>query len=362
MRRRTFLCGAAAILALPHLSRAAPRPMPDLPNIVLILADDLSLRDVGCYGNSIVRTPHIDSIARAGMRFNNVFTTQAICAPSRSTLYTGLYPVHHGCHMNHGSVKPGTRSLPHFLEPLGYRVGLAGKTHIKPKAAFPFEYLQPSEVENFTAGPQPFCLILASHEPHAPHQSGGYAPAQMQIPPSLVDTPEMRQNMADYYTDIELFDKEVGQVLSLLKQRGLERSTLTLCTADHGFAWFAKWTLYDAGLNVPFVARWPGVIEPSRVNSDLISFVDVAPTLIELAGGHAPSTLDGRSFAPLLRGEKYTPRERVFASHTNRGIISGSTYPIRAVRTPTHKYIRNLNSDGVFENALTHNGSDRISE
>lgn len=327
------------------------------PNFVLVLADDLSLRDVGCYGNGIVRTPHIDSLAREGLRFDAMFTTQAICAPSRSTLYTGLYPVHHGCHMNHGRVQPGTRSLPHYLAPLGYRVGLAGKTHIGPPASFPFEYLRMDEMEKFMSGSQPFCLVIASTEPHPPHQAGEHDPAQMSVPPSLVDTPEMRRNMADYYADIELFDREVGHVLELLKRHALEENTLTLCTSDHGFAWFAKWTLYDAGLNVPFIARWPAVIEPGRTNFALLSFVDVVPTLVEIGGAQAPEVVDGVSFAPLLRGDEFAGHERIFASHTNRGIVSGSTFPIRAVRTRTHKYIRNLQPGGVFENLLT-SGTD----
>ena len=105
-------------------------PRQDRPNILILLADDLGYYDTHCNGHPIVRTPHLDRLAAEGMRFENAFTCTAMCAPSRSTLYTGLYTHRHGCHMNHGQVKPGTRSLPHYLTSLGYRVALAGKTHI----------------------------------------------------------------------------------------------------------------------------------------------------------------------------------------------------------------------------------------
>jgi uncharacterized sulfatase len=332
------------------------------PNIVIVLADDLGRSDVGCYGNTVVRTPHIDRLAREGMRLDNAFTAEAICSPSRSTLYTGLYPVRHGCHMNHGSVKSGVRSLAHYLKPLGYRVALAGKVHVKPAEAFPFEHFKGGDVERFLRSvgrEEPFCLVYASNEPHGPHRSGGYDPARIPLPPTLVDTPELRRNMADYYTDIDVLDREVGDIHALLEKHGRAGDTLTLFTSDHGPAWFAKWTLYDAGLHVPFIAHWPGVIKPGSRSDVLLSFVDVLPTCIEAAGGASPQGVDGRSFLPVLSGKTQEHRDVVFGTHTNRGVFSGSTYPIRAVRTRTHKYIRNLDPDGVYQNILTHGRSNR---
>jgi uncharacterized sulfatase len=257
--------------------------------------------------------------------------------------------------MNHGQVKPGTRGLPHFLKPLGYRVALAGKKHIGPDESFPFEQLPLRGVSRFLQSSKntPFCLIVASHEPHGPHQTGGYAAERVPVPPTWVDTPETRKAIAAYYTDIDTLDGQVGEVLAALKQNNLEENTLVIFASDHGEGFFAKWSVYDAGLRVPFIARWPGVIAPNSTTDAMISFVDVLPTFLEAAGATPPPELDGRSFLSVLRGKDKVHRDHIFATYTNRGVIAGTTYPMRAIRTETHKYIQNLNAAGVFQNVLT---------
>ena len=328
------------------------------PNIVLFLADDQGIDDVGCYGNNIIRTPNIDRLAEEGLRFNLAFTPTAMCSPSRSALYTGLYPHRNGCHPNHSRIKPGIKTLPYYLKPLGYRVALAGKTHIKPREQFPFEYmgLKPERIEKFITSTKdkPFCLIVASHEPHGPHKQGGYKPGQIPVSPYRVDTLQTRQQLANYYTDIDLLDKEVGEVLGLLKKHDLEQNTLFIYASDHGYNIYAKWSCCDAGLHVPFVVRWPGRVKPGTVTDAMVSFVDVLPTFVEAAGGRPPKNIDGRSLLPVLVGRKNRHNEVVFGAHTTRGIISGRAYPIRSVRTRTHKYIRNLNPDGMFQCVSTH--------
>ncbi len=328
------------------------------PNIVLFLADDQSIDDVGCYGNSVIRTPNIDCLAKEGLRFNLAFTPTAMCSPSRSALYTGLYPHRNGCHPNHSRIKPGIKTLPYYLKSLGYRIGLAGKVHVKPKDQFPFEYmgLKPKQIENFITSVtnKPFCLIVASHEPHGPHNKGGYKPDQVLVPPNKVDTQQTRQQLANYYTDIDLLDAELGRVLDLLKKHNLEQNTLFIYTSDHGYDIFAKWSCYDAGLHVPFIARWPGRVKANTTTNAMINFVDVLPTFIEVAGGKPPKDVDGRSFLPVLLGKKNKHHDVAFGAHTTRGIISGRAYPIRSLRTLTHKYIRNLNPDGMFQCVTTH--------
>ncbi len=328
------------------------------PNIILFLADDQGIDDVGCYGNNIIRTPNIDRLAEEGLRFNLAFTPTAMCSPSRSALYTGLYPHRNGCHPNHSRIKTGIKTLPHYLKPLGYRIALAGKTHIKPREQFPFEYmgLKPERIEKFITSTKdkPFCLIVASHEPHEPHKQGGYKPGQIPVSPYRVDTLQTRQQLANYYTDIDLLDKEVGEVLGLLKKHDLEQNTLFIYASDHGYNIYAKWSCCDAGLHVPFVVRWPGRVKPGTVTDAMVSFVDVLPTFVEAAGGRPPKNIDGRSLLPVLVGRKNRHNEVVFGAHTTRGIISGRAYPIRSVRTRTHKYIRNLNPDGMFQCVSTH--------
>jgi N-sulfoglucosamine sulfohydrolase len=365
LNRRDFLktlgLGAAS-LAFQGCTTAANQPTgkdrKDKPNIILFLADDQSIDDVGCYGNNVIRTPNIDRLAEQGLRFNLAFTPTAMCSPSRSALYTGLYPHRNGCHPNHSKIKPGIKTLPYYLKSLGYRVGLAGKVHVKPKDQFPFEYmgLKPRQIENFIASAtdKPFCLIVASHEPHGPHKKGGYEPNQIPVPKNKVDTPQTRQQLANYYTDIDLLDEELGRVLSLLKKHSLEQNTLFVYTSDHGYDIFAKWSCYDTGLHVPFIVRWPGRIIPGAVTDAMVSFVDVLPTLIEIAGGKPQRDIDGRSFLPVLLGHKNKHQDVVFGAHTTRGIISGRAYPIRSLRTRTHKYIRNLNPDGMFQCVTTH--------
>ncbi len=331
------------------------------PNIVVILSDDHGIEDSGCYGNSVVRTPNIDGLAGEGMKFNMAFTATAMCAPSRSMFYTGLFPHRNGAHPNHSSIRSGVRTLPHYMSELGYATALAGKTHIKPRASFPFEYIKLDGVGEYLAkvGRQPFCLVIATHDPHGPYKRAkpgeGYDPAKVELPPYLVDTPETRQLMTDYYNSVTALDKQVGEHLAIIEKYGLSENTLVIYTGDHGTGFpFAKWTLYDAGLKVPFIVRWPGRTKGGSVSDAMISFVDLLPTFMEAAGGAPPEGLDGRSFLAVLEGKKRDHRELIFATHTNKGIISGSEYPVRAIRTRTHKYIRNLNPNGTFTNVVTH--------
>ena len=327
------------------------------PNFVIVLADDHGTDDAGCYGAKGLRTPNIDRLAAEGMRFTRAFTATAMCAPSRSMLYTGLFPHRNGAHPNHSKVRPGIQSLPHHLSKLGYRVALAGKTHIGPRSAFPFEYMDRGKVDTFLAeaGSQPFCLVIATNDPHAPwKKKGPYDAAKVVLPPYLLDTPETREAMACYWNSVAALDTQVGQFLALLKKHGLEDSTLFLYTSDHGSGFpFTKWTLYDAGIRVPFIVRWPGHARPGSVTDAMVSFVDVLPTFIEAAGQKPPEDLDGRSFLGVLWGRAVEHRDAIFATHTNKGIISGSEYPIRAIRTRTHKYIVNLNPAGTFKNIVT---------
>jgi uncharacterized sulfatase len=334
------------------------RPI-DKPNIVILIADDHSMLDSGCYGNTVVKTPNIDRLAREGMRFTRAFTATAMCAPTRSVLYTGLYPIRNGAYPNHSLVYPGTKSLPHYLKKLGYRVALAGKKHIGPAESFPFEYLvrTAAAVNGFirSCSGQPFCLIIATNDPHTPWKKGGsYDPEKIKLPPYLVDTPETRQAVANYYADVSSMDKEVGTYTHVIRKHKLEENTLFIYTSEQGAQFpHGKWTCYDVGLAVELIARWLGRIRPGSVSDAMIHYVDVMPTLIDVAGAKPIKGLDGRSFLDVLLGKKDEHRSVVYGVHTTRGIIDGSEcYPIRSIRTATHKYIMNLNADTSFRNVL----------
>ena len=320
------------------------------PNIVLILADDLTWRDMGCYGNGEVRTPNIDRLAAQGMKFTHAFTATAMCSPTRQQLYTGLFPVRNGAYPNHSRVREGTKSLAHYLKPLGYRVALWGKSHVGPPESFPWE-----KVKDFASfirrdAEQPYCLVFASPQPHLPWlKAKGFDPAKLTVPPYLVDTPETRQALANYYTDVADLDRQVGEVL---KAAGAE-NTLVIFTSEQGAQFpFCKWTCYDLGLRTGFIARRPGRIEAGSVTDAMIQYVDVVPTLVEAAGGTVPEGLDGRSFLGVLEGRTKEHGDYAYGIHTTLGIIAGKPYPIRSIRSRTHRYILNLMPKGEFNNTV----------
>lgn len=368
--RRTFLgAGAAAGAAVLTLGRrtqaAAP---PKRPNILLFVADDQGRFFTSCYGNPVMNTPNMDRLAREGLRFDQAFTPSSICAPSRSVLYSGLYPHRNGAHTQGGRARPGTRTLPHHMESLGYKVALAGKDHVSPDSIFAFNFLETGNehfdiplLEDFIAGAgdDPFCLIVASKEPHTPHDSGGYEPGELVLPGYFVDTPETRERVANYCTDINHVDQELGDVMDMLERLGHADNTLVMFTSDHGEPMpYCKWTCYDGGIQIPFLAWWPGVVEPGRVTDANICFTDVLPTMVDVAGGNPDPGLDGRSFLPVLTGERDTHLDAVFANHTHKDVRNGCRYPIRAVRMEGFKYIVNVEYETTFTNNVTEGAHD----
>ncbi|NWK57592.1 sulfatase [Verrucomicrobiaceae bacterium N1E253] len=333
------------------------------PNIVYIMADDLTHRDLGCYGGQ-AHTPHIDALAKQGKRFTQCFQAAPMCSPTRHNIYTGLYPVKSGAYPNHTFAKSGTKSIVHYLKPLGYRVALSGKTHIAPKEVFPFEYSGKKNpdmkaidelMRDSKSSGKPFCLFACSNEPHTPWDKGDasrYPVDQIKLPPYYVDTPETRKGFAKYLAEITYYDSQVGQILALLDQHGLTENTLVMVTSEQGNSLpFAKWTCYDSGLQSGLVCRWPGVVEAGTSSDALVEFVDFTPTFIDAAGGSRPATLDGQSLLPLLKGESNEHKDYVYGIMTTRGIHSGSDYyGIRSVRSKSHKLIVNLSPEAEFSN------------
>ncbi|MBX6312297.1 MAG: sulfatase, partial [Isosphaeraceae bacterium] len=322
--------------------------------------------------------PHIDALAREGMRFTHVFAASPTCSPSRAALYTGLYPARNGTMGNHTDSRPGLKALPAYLRALGYRVVIANKIDARPKEVFDFEVLRATlppnpkrprryraegldtaAVDRFLAAhrrdhaDQPLCLILGDSGPHVIWEPNTtYDPAALPIPPYMVDTPKTRAGLANYYQDITTVDQRVGEVLDSLRRHGYEDNTLFLYTSDQGPEWpHCKWTVYDTGLRVPFLARWPGRIRPGSVCTALISLVDLTPTFIDLAGGRPPEDLDGRSFRKVLLGQSDTFRDRIYASHTGDGEMN--RFPQRCVRDERYKYVLNLHPEVTWTTHFT---------
>jgi uncharacterized sulfatase len=369
-------CSSLALLALvllPGTLRAADRP-----HLVLFVADDFTTTDCGPYGATDVKTPHLDRLASHALRFTQAFAASPTCTPSRCSLFTGLYPFRNGAHANHSLIREGVSTLPNQLKRLGYRVVLAGKTHIGPRDQFDFEYLKGSNVmppgrkhvlwtdldtsvvDQFLAShdkSKPLCLIVCSHSPHVywPEDPAPYDPARVSLPPNHVDTPETREARGRYYADVTWMDKQLGDVMGSLARHGYEENALLMFNADQGAQWpFAKWTLYDAGVGVPLLVRWPGKVKPGTSTDALASLVDVMPTLAQIAGGKAdsvPPALDGKSLIPVLLGERTIQHDAVFA--TNTGDKQMNRSPARCVRTSRFKYILNLLPDAPFKSHIS---------
>jgi arylsulfatase A-like enzyme len=361
---RTFV--VTVLLPALMTAHAALAADPRRPNIVLFIADDLTWHDVGPYGGTDVRTPHIDRLARESLKFEYAFAASPTCTPSRSALYTGLYPMRNGAHANHSLVNNGVVTLPTLMQKLGYHVALAGKSHIGPRPQFPFEYLDGANVmppgktgvlwtDLDTARvdrllrehdrKQPLCLVVAAHSPHVYWlDNDGYDPATIKIPPYLLDTPETRRIRCKYYTDVTHMDEQLCAVRASLAAHGYADDTLFVFTADQGAQWpFSKWSLYDAGVRTPLLVHWPARVKPGTTTRAMVTLIDLLPTFLDAAGAQPPPDLDGRSFLPVLTGQSDRHRDEVFAAHTGDKEMNHA--PMRAIRTPQYKYIKNLRPD-----------------
>lgn len=338
------------------------------PNILIVIADDCTYNDLPLHGGRNAVTPNIDRLASEGLTFDRAYLAMAMCQPCRSELYTGLYPMRNGCAWNHSAARPSIESMPHRLRPLGYRVGIAGKVHVAPQQAFPFDPISgfdPSCVRNptqphDTAGisrfmaddaEQPFCLVVALVEPHVPWVMGdasAYPPGSLELPPNIADTPRTREDFSRYLAEITYMDGQVGDILQALDASGRADDTLVLFTSEQGSQFpGSKWTNWDTGLHTALVARWPGRAAAGARSDVLVQYADVLPTLVDAAGGDASEGgYDGASFLSALLGERSEARDFVYGMHNN--VPEGPTYPVRTVSDGRHRYIRNLSPDDIY--------------
>ncbi|RMG00203.1 MAG: heparan N-sulfatase [Planctomycetota bacterium] len=339
----------------------------DRPNILIIIADDATYSDLPLYGGKNVQTPNIDRLGSQGLVFDQAFVTEAMCQPCRSELYTGLYPIANGCCWNHSASRTGVRSMPHYLTPLGYRVGLAGKVHVRPKSVFPFEDvpgLEPNCVSPTVrfdlAGcrefvtrndEEPFCLVTALVVPHVVWTAGDpshFDPESFDLPPHVADTPVSRQDFARYLAEIEVLDQQVGEILKMLDETGHAEDTIVVFTSEQG-AQFpgCKWTVWNQGVHTALIVRWPGKVKPGRRTAALVQYADVLPTLLDAVGAdYSREVFDGRSFLPVLLGQSDEHREYAFFMHNN--VPEGPPYPIRGVTDGKYRYVRNLLPDRIY--------------
>ena len=332
------------------------------PNIVFYLSDDQDLLDYGVYGNPNVQTSNADLLASQGMKFSNFYTGQAICAPSRSQIFTGMYPVKNGCMANHIGVKPDIKSITSLLKESGYEVVLAGKSHVKPNKVFDWthyfpkinnRYLPLEQIDDYLKNVNnPFCLIIASDYPHGPYpQTSNYSKADIFKLP--YDPSYIGNHKPGYYQNIQDDNDQLGQVLNMVDNYGLKENTMFIYASDHGLS--GKWSLKEQGLRVPFIVRWPGKIKPNTTSETLLTLVDVLPTILEVSNTEIPSEIDGKSFLETLNGSKMNIHDYVFGVSTRQNIRECKIFPSRMIRGNRYKLIRNFNSVEVVNSNLGDN-------
>jgi N-sulfoglucosamine sulfohydrolase len=357
----------AAPLAVITLAVSACASAPELPpSIVFAIADDWSWPHAGAYGDPVVATPTFDRLAVEGVLFEQAFVSAPSCTPSRGAIVTGQHFWRLGAGAQLWSSWPSEfPEYPKLLAEAGYHVGSFRKgwgpgehPHQSDNPAGP----QYESVKAFFAARregQPFSLWFGSSDPHRPYEPGSGAAAGMDLnaialPPHFPDAPAVRSDVADYYWEVQRFDREVGELLATIEAMGELDNTLVIVTSDNGMPFpRAKATVYDAGTRMPFVVRWPARVPARRRVTDLISLTDVAPTILEAAGLPVPDAMTGRSLMPVLTSSR---SGRVDASRDHalfgkerhvpaqEAPISGG-YPMRAIRTDDHLYIRNFLPD-----------------
>ena len=328
------------------------------PNIVVFISDDLGRSETSVYGSKQVRTPNLDKLAARGMTFDNAYVASPSCCPNRYSFLTGLMPARHGAHPNHSKPIAGTKYLLPILKGLGYHVASFGKVSHGRGTYEGVDFCSPPPRDmskalqkHFTGrkSDQPICLLVGDRRPHVAWTKDSiYDPDTVTLPPYFIDTKETREHWARYLSDITGMDEELGRVLDLAKKR-FGDDFIFLFTSDHGGQWhMGKWTLYDSGTRVPLLVSWPGRIAPGVRTDAMVSWVDLLPTLIRLAGGIPPGDIDGRSFDTVLSGKTKAHRDRIFTTHTGDGEMN--VFPIRSVRIGSFKYIHNLRPDAWFTN------------
>lgn len=303
------------------------------PNIIFIIADDVSWDNIGCYGNSEAHTPNIDKLARQGIRFDNAYVTTSSCSPSRNSIITGRYPHGTGAAELHTPLPDEQIPFPLLLKNAGYYTVQSGKSHFGGTAlrAFDTAYVMK---EAGTGGEErwvkclqerpknkPIFAWFAALDAHRPWQADHFRtphdPAKVIVPPYLADTDSTRKDLASFYNEISRFDFYVGEVMKELEKQGIEKNTIIIVLADNGQPFpRGKTRVYDSGMKTPFIVKWEdGITKAGGVSQSMISTIDIAPTLLEIAGVKLPSAFQGKSFSRLLKNPALEYREYVFCEH-----------------------------------------------
>ena len=372
----------AALLLAPSFAMRATAASAARPNVLFIIADDASRHFGEAYGCTWVKTPNIDRLAKQGLVFDNAYTPTSKCAPSRASILTGRNPWQLEDAANHQPYFPAKfLSFSEALAGAGIACGAAGKTwgpgeakladgsprnfalrgngivtDREPGAAF-------SAFLKTRAPGQPFFYWFGSHYPHRGYKydsgiAAGKKPSDIdRVPAYWPDSDVVRRDMLDYAIEVEAYDTQVGSLLAALDANGETKNTLIIVTSDHGMPFpRVKGHTYDDAHRIPFIVTWPGrIAQPGRRVTDLISFIDLAPTFLEVfdanSAAQGMAAITGRSFTDLLRGQATADRAFVIVGRERNDVLArpgspaGLGYPTRGIRAGSLFYVQNFAPD-----------------
>ncbi len=363
------------------LSSVALGQAPARPNILFVLSDDHTERDLGVSGNKTVKTPNLDRFAGQAMRFTRMFTAAPQCVPSRTAYLTGRSPVAARMGRFSSPLPRDVKIYPEYLRAAGYYTGVCrrnfhldgapGQAGTDTNAIYEANHLRtmvdrmdfvdrtgaraktPEILNQFfdkvPAG-KPFFLWVSFNDPHHPWEKlGTHDPKEVFVPGHMPDLPGVRDDISRHYDEISRMDEEFQWVLDALAKRGLDKNTLVIFAGDNGQALpHGKGSLYDSGMNVPMLIRWPGQVTPGRVSKELVSGEDIGPTVLEAVGLPVPKDMSGKSILGHLRGAAAGPRQYIFGARLHHGnapfteTTKAATFDLsRCVRSKKYKLIYN---------------------
>lgn len=362
IKRKNFLIiSIISLLLVACKSEVEQNKTKKRPNILILMTDNHSWNHVGSYGDNVIKTPNIDALAAKGLQFENAFCAAPSCSPARAAMLTGqdIWRLEEGANLWGGF--PKQKVYTKLMAESGYHVGIEGKGWGPGKAEANGWETNPGgerydsfeEFYNEIEKGAPWMYWYSSREPHRPFRKNGWKKSgieldKIELPLYLPDTEDVRKDVADYYNEIQTFDKEVASYMALIGEMGQLENTIIIICSDNGWQMpRGLANLYDAGTKIPLIISWPNNFKGGRKITDFVSLNDFAPTFLEIAGIEIPKEMTAKSLLPILNSDKEGRIEKerdffVMARERHAYVRqNGLGYPGRAIRTDNYLYIRN---------------------
>ncbi len=357
------------------------------PNVIVFVADDMGWNDCGAYGHPSIRTPNIDALAKAGLRFDRAYLTCSSCSPSRCSMLTGRYPHATGAGELHLPLPKDQLMVTSLLKESGYWTAAVGKWHLGEPAKSQVDLVRGASAKGMGGAwvqaiverpkDKPFFLWAAHTDPHRGYTQGAveppHKPEEVIVPPFFPDTPEVRADLALYYDEVSRFDEHIGLTLAELDRQKIADNTIVIVLSDNGRPFpYCKTMVHVPGVRTPFIVRWPAKVKASGESGSVISTLDLAPTILDLAGVNVGTTFQGQSLRPILLDPTAEVRAYAFAEHNwhdyrafERGVHSErfcyvrnwlpntpGTPPADAVTSATFKSMKRLRANGELNESI----------